>query len=81
MTLKELQSQALQLSIEDRKELVDSILHSIQQESPTTKPANSSINLPETLDPWTQSLIGVIHLSTSEDLTESYVNYLEEKYN
>jgi Arc/MetJ-type ribon-helix-helix transcriptional regulator len=31
------------------------------------------------LHPWTQSLIGVINLE-SENLEDSYVNYLEEKY-
>ncbi len=31
------------------------------------------------LDPWTQSLIGVIQLKVEEP-TESYVDYLEEKY-
>jgi hypothetical protein len=31
------------------------------------------------LDPWTQSLIGVIP-SDSEVFVDSYVNYLEEKY-
>ena len=31
------------------------------------------------LDPWTQSLIGVIQLDY-ENTTESYVDYLEEKY-
>jgi hypothetical protein len=31
------------------------------------------------LDPWTQSLIGVIRLE-SQNPEESYVNYLEEKY-
>ena len=31
------------------------------------------------LDPWTQSLIGVIQLN-GEEPTESYVDYLEEKY-
>ncbi len=31
-----------------------------------------------TLHPWTQALVGVIQLETKE--TESYVDYLEEKY-
>ncbi|WP_143289323.1 hypothetical protein [Brunnivagina elsteri] len=31
------------------------------------------------LDPWTQSLVGVIQLE-AETPTESYVDYLEEKY-
>jgi len=32
------------------------------------------------LNPWTQSLMGVVQLGTEEP-TESYVDYLEEKYN
>ena len=33
------------------------------------------------LDPWTQSLIGVIQLDDGDrEVTESYVDYLEEKY-
>jgi hypothetical protein len=31
------------------------------------------------LDPWTQSLVGVIQLG-EQNPTESYVDYLEEKY-
>ncbi|MGB7440621.1 MAG: hypothetical protein WA919_06105 [Coleofasciculaceae cyanobacterium] len=79
MTLQELQKQALQLPISDRWRLVQSVLISIQQEtllsispSPTVKPLTN-------LDPWTQSLIGAIQLE-AENPTESYVDYLEEKY-
>jgi hypothetical protein len=79
MKLQELQKQALQLPISDRWRLVQSLLSSIQQEtlssissSPTVKPLTD-------LDPWTQSLIGVIELN-AEELIESYVDYLEEKY-
>jgi hypothetical protein len=79
MTLHEIQNQALQLPIGDRWRLVQSLLSSIQQEtlvfgSPTTD-VNSSVGL----NPWTQSLIGVVQLGTEEP-TESYVDYLEEKY-
>jgi len=31
------------------------------------------------LDPWTQSLLGVVEL-TPEDSKESYIDYLEAKY-
>lgn len=78
MTLQELQKQALQLPISEHWRLVQSLLASIQQEtlspispSPTVKPLTE-------LDPWTQSLIGVIQLG-AENLTESYVDYLEER--
>ena len=83
MTWQELQHQALQLPIRDRWHLVRSLLHSIQQETlPLNLPAPTptlNTNSFVDLDPWTQSLIGVIQLNT-ENLTESYVDYLEEKY-
>jgi len=79
MTLQELQNQALHLPIGDRWSLVQSLLRSIQQETlvfdPQTKDVKSLVNL----NPWTQSLIGVVQLGV-EELTESYVDYLEEKY-
>lgn len=79
--MQELQNQALQLSIGDRWRLVQSLLSSIQQETlvfnpPTPTPSANSL---ASLDPWTQSLIGVIQLS-AEDPTDTYVDYLEEKY-
>jgi hypothetical protein len=79
MKLQELQSQMLQLSISDRWRLVQSVLTSIQQE--TLLPTSPSPT-PESiigLDPWTQSLVGVIQLDAGNS-TESYVDYLEEKY-
>ncbi|NJL40795.1 MAG: hypothetical protein HC899_31705 [Leptolyngbyaceae cyanobacterium SM1_4_3] len=42
-------------------------------------PSASNVNELADLDPWTQSLIGVIQLD-AEEPTESYVDYLEEKY-
>ena len=80
MTLQELENQILKLPINDRWRLVESVLASIQQE---TSPSLSSPHLNTTpmtdLDPWTQSLLGVIQLS-SEDIQASYIDYLEEKY-
>ena len=80
MTWQELQQQAVHLSIRDRWRLVQSLLNSIQRET------TLSLDLPDSnasfmadLDPWTQSLVGVIQLDT-ETPTESYVDYLEEKY-
>lgn len=79
MELNKIKKQALELPIRDRWHLVQSLLISIQQEtllsispSPTVKPLTN-------LDPWTQSLIGVIELNEKE-ATESYVDYLEKKY-
>lgn len=79
MTLQELQNQALQLPIGDRWRLVQSLLSSIQQETIVFNPLTSTVNAFDSLDPWTQSLIGVIQLNT-ENPTDTYVDYLEEKY-
>lgn len=79
MTWQELQNQALQLPISDRWHLVQSLLSSIQQETLVFSPPTPSTNSLTGLDPWTQSLIGIIQLET-EELTESYVDYLKEKY-
>jgi len=79
MTLQELQNQALQLPIADRWRLLQSLLSSIRQETLTSNSPNPNMDSLSGLAPWTQSLIGVIQLGT-EDPTESYVDYLEEKY-
>jgi hypothetical protein len=79
MTLQELQNQALQLPIGDRWRLVQSLLSSIQQETLVLSPPTTKVNSLAGLDPWTQSLIGVVQLGI-EDPTESYVDYLEKKY-
>ncbi len=79
MTLQELQNQMLQLPIGDRWRLVQSLLRSIQQETLLLSPPSPIKQSVASLDPWTQSLIGVIQLSAA-DPTESYVDYLEEKY-
>lgn len=80
MTLQEFQNQALQLPIGDRWRLVQSLLDSIQQETlpvRSSKPSGTSV---AGLNPWTQSLIGVVQLG-EEEPTESYIDYLAEKYN
>ncbi|PIG95480.1 hypothetical protein [Gloeocapsopsis sp. IPPAS B-1203] len=79
MTLPELQKQALQLPISDRWRLVQLLLASIQQETSISPSSTEKEKSLMDLDPWTQSLIGVITLDTA-DTTESYVDYLEEKY-
>ena len=79
MTLQELQKQALQLPISDRWRLVQSVLASIEQETLSSISPNSTIQPLTNLAPWTQSLIGSIQLDTDYS-TESYVDYLEEKY-
>ncbi|HAN75245.1 MAG TPA: hypothetical protein DCQ63_13890 [Planktothrix sp. UBA8402] len=79
MTLQELQNQALQLPISDRWQLVQSVLTSIQQETLLSISPTSSVEFIADLDPWTQSLMGVIKLN-ADDSIESYIDYLEEKY-
>jgi hypothetical protein len=84
MTLQEFRNQALQLSVDERWHLVRSLLSSIQQDTLSSNPLNSSppdlsASLVAELDPWTQSLLGVIQLNV-EDPKESYIDYLEEKY-
>jgi hypothetical protein len=77
--LQELQEQVLELPIKERWTLVQTVLASIQQETLSSIPPQSTLETLSELDPWTQSLIGVIRLE-SENPEESYVNYLEEKY-
>jgi hypothetical protein len=79
MTWQELQNQALQLPISDRWRLVQSLLFSIQQETLPLNSLESDVKSMPDLDPWTQSLVGVIQL-IPEEPTEGYVDYLEEKY-
>ncbi|NEP55513.1 MAG: hypothetical protein F6K31_00445 [Symploca sp. SIO2G7] len=79
MKLRELRQQALQLPISDRWLLVHSLLTSIQQETHSSISASSTTESLNDLDPWTQSLIGVIEPG-AENMTASYVDYLEEKY-
>lgn len=79
MTWQELQQRAVHLSVRDRWRLVQSLLNSIQEETLSLDLPNSNASFMIDLDPWTQSLVGVIQLDT-ETPTESYVDYLEEKY-
>lgn len=79
MTLHEIQNQALQLPINERWRLVQLLLRSIQQETLVLSPPTTNANGLTGLSPWTESLIGVVQLDT-KDPTESYVDYLEEKY-
>jgi hypothetical protein len=79
MTLQEIQNQALQLPIGDRWRLLQSLLSSIQHETLVFSSPTTDVNSLVGLNPWTQSLIGVIQPGIEEP-TESYVDYLEEKY-
>ena len=77
--MRKLRQQALQLPISDRWLLVHSLLTSIQQDTHSSISASSTTESLNNLDPWTQSLIGVIEPG-AENMTASYVDYLEEKY-
>lgn len=77
--LQELQEQVLELPIKERWTLVQTLLASIQQETLSSIPPQPTLETLSELDPWTQSLIGVISLD-SQNPEEIYVNYLEEKY-
>ena len=79
MTLQDIHNQALQLSIGERWRLVQSLLRSIQQETLAFSLPLADTSSLAGLDPWTQSLVGVIKLGP-QNSTESYVDYLEEKY-
>ena len=62
MTLRDLQEQALQLSISERWRLVQSVLSSIEQETQVFNSTETKIEPIADLNPWTQSLIGVIQI-------------------
>lgn len=62
MTLQDIHNQALQLSIGERWRLVQSLLRSIQQETLAFSLPLSDTNSLAGLEPWTQSLVGVIEL-------------------
>lgn len=77
MNTDSLQSQALKLPLPERWQLVQSLLTSIQQETRSlAKNQTSSTDVP---DSWITKLVGVIK-SPETDITDQYVDYLEEKY-
>ncbi|MGC1247631.1 MAG: hypothetical protein WA865_15555 [Spirulinaceae cyanobacterium] len=69
MTLQELQNQVLQLSVGDRWHLVQSLLGSIKQETLSLNSSDSSGNEISGLNPWRQSLIGLIQPSPENQTT------------
>jgi hypothetical protein len=60
----------LQLSIGDRWHLVQSLLDSIQQETLPVSYSKSDGTSVAGINPWTQSLIGIVHLGEEDSLTE-----------
>lgn len=55
------------------------MLASIQQEMRSSTSPNPSVAEFSELEPWSQNLIGAIWIE-EENPTETYVDYLEEKY-
>jgi hypothetical protein len=86
MNIDRLQSQALQLPLSDRWQLVQTLLTSIQQETKNlaehqtlnSQPPlqTSSTDIPNS---WLTKLVGVIAVPEI-DITDQYIHYLEEKY-
>jgi hypothetical protein len=79
MTLQDLKQQVMELPIADRRQLIESVLASIQQENQVGHPAAEAVTIDRPLHPWTQSLVGVIK-DDGKNETETYVDYLESKY-
>lgn len=86
MTLEEIRSRALQLLIYERWCLIYDLLRSLQRESLdyTSSVIESEVSNPNSeslddLDPWTQSLVGIVQLG-AEDPDELYIDYLDNKY-
>ncbi len=73
MALNDIQNQALQLPLADRRWLAQLLLESITAE--TSGSNSSTVTFLADLSPWLQSLVGVI--STVDD---DYVLYLQGKY-
>ncbi len=82
MTLQELQTQALQLSVDDRLQLISALQRSLpmlENEIGDRSEKNTGTLQTAPVDPWIESLIGVIQQPES-DIDQDYVDYLEEKY-
>jgi hypothetical protein len=72
MTLQELQKQVLQLPMNDRWQLVQTVLESIQQE--TISPSKQG-NLSRL-----RGIAKGVNISSDENINGEYVTYLTEKY-
>jgi hypothetical protein len=87
MTLQELQQQMAQLTVQDRLQLVQILIASIQQDTQGLQTANPNHPQDEptidadlaSLHPWTKSFIGILQ-QPLDDSKEDYIDYLEEKY-
>lgn len=79
MNRQELEQKALQLPLRDRWILVQSLLNSLEKETLNLAGSKTVEESIAELDPWTQSLMGIVNLD-SLDPIDSYVDYLEEKY-
>jgi hypothetical protein len=79
MMSQNLEQQLLELPLDEQLQIVQSVLASIQQKARVRHPTTPEVAIDRPLHPWTQSLIGVIKDDGKDD-TETYIDYLEEKY-
>ncbi len=75
MTLNDIQTQAMQLPLADRRRLAQLLPESITTE--TSGSDASAVTGSAGLSPWLQSLVGVISTANDDD---DYVTYLQSKY-
>lgn len=71
MALHDIENQALQLPIAERRRLAQLLLNSI-----TAETSGSDVAAVAGLSPWLQSLVGVISAADNDD----YLMYLQDKY-
>ena len=72
MTLQELQKQVLQLPMNDRWQLVQTVLESIQQETISLSKKGNLSRL--------RGIAKSVNISNNENINGDYITYLTEKY-
>jgi hypothetical protein len=72
MTLQELQKQVLQLPMNERWQLVQTVLESIQQETISLSKKGNLSRL--------RGIAKSVNISNNENINGDYVTYLTEKY-
>lgn len=72
MTLQELRERALQLSIDDRRQLIHTLLESLQPETRSTVQPKNLSRL--------RGIAKSTEITENTDPQEEYIDYLTEKY-
>jgi hypothetical protein len=76
MTYKQIVEEAMRLPLQERLSLLDTLIHSIQQEFGERRKSQTGSSL--------NRVLGVLKTNgpspTDEDLTTEYIDYLVEKY-